>query len=116
MLTGYDEVAAAGAPAAPSSRPNRTSDAGRKGLALGARRGGRFARPASVEWLGQTTASVCWMASGLTYGVTSVGDWLQICAASAWLLANITAIATAEADRDSRSDPRSCYDGITRTR
>ena len=51
-----------------------------------------------VEWLGQTLASVCWIASMLTYGISSGGDWLQICAASAWLLANIASIATAQAN------------------
>ena len=75
MLTGYDEGA----------------------VASGARRS-RLARVRSVEWLGQTAASVCWIGSMLTYGIRSGGDWLQLFAASAWLLANIAAIATAEAD------------------
>ena len=35
----------------------------------------------------------------LTYGIESGGDWLQLCAASAWLLANIAAFLTADADR-----------------
>ena len=63
----------------------------------GARRS-RLARMRSIGWLGQTTASVCWIGSMLTDGIGSGGDWLQLCAASAWLLANIAAIATAEAD------------------
>ena len=46
------------------------------------------------EWIGQTLASVCWIASVLTYGVHSAGDWLQLCAASSWLFANIAAFAT----------------------
>lgn len=46
----------------------------------------------SIEWLGQTVASVCWICSVLAYGVQSVGDWLQLCAASAWLLASIAAV------------------------
>ncbi|MXX93175.1 MAG: hypothetical protein F4Y63_06970 [Chloroflexi bacterium] len=58
----------------------------------------RLARVRSIKWLGQTTASVCWIGSLLTSGIGSTGDWLQLCAASAWLLANITAILTAEAD------------------
>lgn len=66
-------------------------------VASGARRS-RLARVRSIEWLGQTAASVCWIASMLTYGVSSSGDWLQLFAASAWLLANIASIATAEAD------------------
>ncbi len=75
MLTGNDEGAAAS----------------------GARRS-RLARVRSIEWLGQTVASVCWIGSMLTYGIRSGGDWLQLFAASAWLLANIAAIATAKAD------------------
>ena len=58
----------------------------------------RRARVWSIEWLGQTAASVCWISSMLTYGLRSGGDWLQLFAASAWLLANIAAIANAEAD------------------
>ena len=58
----------------------------------------RLARALRAEWLGQTAASVCWIASMLTYGISSSGDWLQLFAASAWLLANIASIATAEAD------------------
>ena len=58
----------------------------------------RLARAWSFKWLGQTTASACWIGSMLTSGIDSGGDWLQLCAASAWLLANIAALATAEAD------------------
>ena len=75
MLTGNDQGAVA-------------SGAGRS----------RLARVRSIEWLGQTAASVCWIGSMLAYGIRSSGDWLQLLAASAWLLANIVAIATAEAD------------------
>ena len=42
------------------------------------------------EWLGQTAAGV--------HGISSGGDWLQLCAASAWLLANVAAVATARTD------------------
>ena len=58
----------------------------------------RLAKVRSIEWLGQTAASVCWIGSMLTYGIRSGGDWLQLFAATAWLLANIAAIATANAD------------------
>ena len=75
MLTGNDEGTVA-------SGPGRS----------------RLARVRSIEWLGQTAASVCWIGSMLTYGIRSSGDWLQLFAASAWLLANIAAIATAEGD------------------
>ena len=97
MLTGNDEGVARWALAAPSSGPNATSEAARRGIASGAERS-RLARALRVEWLGQTAASVCWIASMLTYGVNSNGDWLQLFAASAWLLANIASIATPEAD------------------
>ena len=42
-----------------------------------------------IEWLGQTAASLCWIASVFAYGISSTGDCLQLCAASAWLIANI---------------------------
>ena len=58
----------------------------------------RLAKARSVTWLGQTTASVCWIGSMLTSGVESTGDWLQLFAASAWLLANIVTIVTADGD------------------
>lgn len=62
--------------------------------AAGARAGqGPLARALRVEWLGQATASVCWICSVLLYGVRSTGDWLQLLAASAWLVANIAALA-----------------------
>ena len=75
MLTGNDKGAVA-------------SGAGRS----------RLARMRSIQWLGQTAASVCWIGSMLTSGIRSSGDWLQLLAASAWLLANIAAVVTAEAD------------------
>ncbi|MEM7151253.1 MAG: hypothetical protein AAF799_00350 [Myxococcota bacterium] len=52
-----------------------------------------------VEWLGQTVASLCWIGSVLVYGLNGTGDWLQLMAASAWLLANIAALAPAENER-----------------
>jgi len=52
----------------------------------------RFANVLRVEWLGQTAASLFWIASVLTYGISSSGDWLQLSAASAWLLANAAAV------------------------
>ncbi len=51
-----------------------------------------------IEWLGQTVASLCWIASVLAYGISSSGDWLQLCAASSWLLANIVAALPMQAD------------------
>ncbi|MEM9200935.1 MAG: hypothetical protein AAGC53_04720 [Actinomycetota bacterium] len=50
----------------------------------------------SIEWLGQTVASLCWITSVFVYGISSAGDWLQLAAASAWMTANIGALVAAE--------------------
>ncbi|MCY3698934.1 MAG: hypothetical protein OXH46_04725 [Gemmatimonadetes bacterium] len=55
-------------------------------------------RAMRIEWAGQTAASLCWIASVFAYGINSRGDWLQLCAASAWLLANTVALAKAKGD------------------
>jgi len=52
----------------------------------------RLAKALSIDWLGQTAASICWICSMFVYGVGSAGDWLQLSAASAWFLANLAAI------------------------
>ncbi len=49
-------------------------------------------RALRVEWLGQTLASLFWIVSVFTYGISAIGDWLQLLAASSWLVANIAAI------------------------
>ena len=92
MLIGNDE-----ATASPASGTGTTSRGTKKELdsLLGR---SRWSRALRVEWLGQTAASLCWIASVFTYGISSSGDWLQLLAASAWLLANIAAIVTVEAD------------------
>jgi len=64
----------------------------------GSARRTRLARALSVTWLGQTVASLCWIGSMLAYGIETGGDWLQLCAASAWLLANLAALARGNAD------------------
>lgn len=51
----------------------------------------KLAQVLRIEWLGQTAASLCWIASVFACGIGSVGDWLQLCAASAWLAANVAA-------------------------
>ncbi len=58
----------------------------------------RLAKMMCIEWIGQTVASVCWIGSVLAYGINSSGDWLQLCAASAWLLANLAAVMAGRAD------------------
>lgn len=77
--------------------PNVTSETRNTEFASGTGKS-RLARAMRVEWLGQTVASICWIASVLTYGISSSGDWLQLCAAFAWLLANIASIATVGGD------------------
>lgn len=51
----------------------------------------------SFEWLGQTMASACWIVSVFVYGISSTGDWLQLGAASCWMVANLATLAAAEA-------------------
>lgn len=58
----------------------------------------QLTRMLRIEWIGQTTASLCWIASVLAYGISSTGDWLQLAAASAWLLANLAALVSSEVD------------------
>lgn len=50
------------------------------------------ARALRLEWLGQTVASLCWIASVFVYGISSTGDWLQLAAATSWLAANVAAL------------------------
>ena len=52
----------------------------------------RLSKMMSFEWIGQTLASLCWMISVFVYGITSTGDWLQLMAASSWMLSNIDSI------------------------
>ncbi len=47
----------------------------------------------STVWFGQTMASISWIASVLIYDLNSAGDWLQLLAASSWLLANLSGLA-----------------------
>ena len=54
-----------------------------------------------LAWYGQTTASLCWMASVFVYGIDGAGDVLQLLAASAWLFANILTAVTVHHDHPS---------------
>ena len=58
----------------------------------------RFKRACRIEWLGQTAASLFWIASVFTYGISSTGDGLQLLAASAWLVANVATLASDDRD------------------
>ena len=50
----------------------------------------------NLEWLGQTIASLCWIISVFFYSdgslPESTGDWLQLIAASSWMIANMSSI------------------------
>ena len=84
MLSGHNQQAAQrtiSAPPTSCETQRLASDAITK----------RLERLPRVEWLGQTIASLCWIASVLAYGINTGGDWLQLLAASSWLVANIAA-------------------------
>lgn len=95
MLTGQNETTVSQTPVLSGSRTIATNDSCEETTVSG-RGQRRLARALRIEWLGQMAASLCWIASVLTYGITSAGDWLQLCAASAWLVANIASIASDE--------------------
>ena len=52
----------------------------------------RISKMMSFEWIGQTLASLCWIISVFIYGISSTGDWLQLMAASSWMLSNVASI------------------------
>ena len=52
----------------------------------------RWDRALRIEWLGQMLASLSWVVSVFTYGISSTGDVLQLCAALAWMVANLAAL------------------------
>lgn len=54
----------------------------------------RLVQAMRLDWLGQTIASVCWISSVFAYGISSVGDGLQLTAALAWLIANLASLFT----------------------
>ena len=53
----------------------------------------------SIEWLGQTIASLCWIGSVIVYGSSedewSLDLWLQLVAGVSWLIANISSLTKA---------------------
>ena len=56
----------------------------------------RMQKMMSLGWLGQTVASLCWILSVFAYGISTTGDWLQLCAASSWMVSNMAAIISIE--------------------
>ena len=61
---------------------------------------GRLAKALRIDWAAQTTASLCWIASVFTYGISSSGDWLQLMAASSWFIANISTLISDDSGAD----------------
>ncbi|MAU85324.1 MAG: hypothetical protein CMA21_01790 [Euryarchaeota archaeon] len=53
----------------------------------------RISKMMRIDWIGQTLASLFWIISVFAYGgPEGLGDWLQLMAASSWLLSNIASI------------------------
>ena len=55
----------------------------------------RLGKMKSIPWLGQTLASLCWIISVFVYTngtEMSTADWLQLAAASCWMISNIASI------------------------
>jgi|GEM_PF-6439588 len=46
-----------------------------------------------IEWLCQMVASLAWIISVFSYGLSSSGDWLQLLAASSWMAANVATLS-----------------------
>ena len=97
MLVSQDGGTAKCARPASSCQENKTTKVARKRFDA-AKEQRLLGRGLPIEWSAQTIASICWIASVLAYGLSSTGDWLQLCAASAWLLANITSLKTSETE------------------
>ena len=61
----------------------------------------RINKVKSIPWLGQTLASLCWIISVFVYtngSEMSTGDWLQLAAASCWMVSNIASIIEIRTD------------------
>ncbi|MFL2977353.1 MAG: hypothetical protein ACJZ49_07400 [Candidatus Thalassarchaeaceae archaeon] len=61
----------------------------------------RINKMKSIPWLGQTLASLCWIISVFVYtngSEMSTGDWLQLAAASCWMVSNIASIIEIRTD------------------
>ena len=53
----------------------------------------RLSKMMRIEWIGQTLASLFWIVGVFAYGgPEGLGDWLQLMAASSWMLSNIASI------------------------
>ena len=54
----------------------------------------------TLEWGGQMMASLFWTTSVFVYGIESTGDVLQLCAALAWVTANLAALKVFSSEKD----------------
>ena len=64
----------------------------------------RMQKATSLDWLGQTLASLCWIISVFVYvdgdlSSMSSGDWLQLAAASCWMASNIASLLAINPDK-----------------
>ena len=64
----------------------------------------RMQKATSLDWLGQTLASLCWIISVFVYvdgDLSSManGDWLQLAAASCWMASNIASLLAINPDK-----------------
>ena len=64
----------------------------------------RMQKATSLDWLGQTLASLCWIISVFVYAngkfsSMSNGDWLQLAAASCWMASNIASLLAINPDK-----------------
>tara|TARA_B100000212_G_scaffold111287_1_gene82836 strand:- start:408 stop:662 length:255 start_codon:yes stop_codon:yes gene_type:complete len=64
----------------------------------------RMQKATSLDWLGQTLASLCWIISVFVYvdgdlSSMSNGDWLQLAAASCWMASNIASLLAIKPDK-----------------
>lgn len=98
MLNAEKEESVARANQAALRGPSVTAKSVEKAVADSSPIQARLARVLRIEWIGQTVASLCWIGSVLAYGISSGGDWLQLLAASSWLVANIAAAVTIKAE------------------
>ena len=98
MLNSENEESVARVNQAALRRPSVTAKTVEKSVADSSPIQARLARVLRIEWIGQTVASLCWIGSVLVYGISSGGDWLQLLAASSWLVANIAAAVTTKAE------------------
>jgi len=95
MLTDRAE---APAPATPKLTPELTPKLAPEPTPERSRLPPLLRRAMRIEWAGQTAATLCWIPSVFADGRTPRGDWLQRCAAPAWLPANPGGLAPPQGD------------------